>query len=133
MENCVFCGIVKENKPHHQIWYEDEYHIAFLNIMPCQKGHTLVIPKKHTDNIVDLSEDEYADLFRASYKTSKKLKAFFKSKRISVVVDGYSVGHVHVHLIPTNKEGELGDFPKYELAEGELAQIGQELKDFKGV
>jgi histidine triad (HIT) family protein len=130
MENCVFCGIVKENKPHHEIWYEDENHIAFLDIYPCQKGHTLVIPKKHTDSIVDLSEDEYADLFRSAYRVSKKLKAFSQSKRMSVVVDGYSVGHVHVHLIPTNKEGDLGDFPRYTLTEGELSDIGDRLKAY---
>jgi histidine triad (HIT) family protein len=133
MENCVFCGIVKNNTPHHEIWHEDENHIAFLDIYPCQKGHTLVIPKKHSDGILDLSEDEYVDLFKTVHKVSKKLKTFSQCKKISVVVDGYSVAHTHVHLIPTNKEGDLGDFPRYTLAEGELPKIGQELKDFKEV
>jgi histidine triad (HIT) family protein len=133
MEDCVFCGIVKENIPRHEIWYEDENHIAFLDIYPCQKGHTLVIPKKHTDNIIDLSEDEYTDLFKAVHRVSERLKSSFNSTKVSIVVDGYSINHVHVHLIPTNKEGDLGDFPRYTLADGELAKTGQELNDFKEV
>jgi diadenosine tetraphosphate (Ap4A) HIT family hydrolase len=46
MQNCVFCSVVKNNTPHHEIWYEDENHIAFLDYKPTGRAHTLVIPKK---------------------------------------------------------------------------------------
>ena len=128
MSDCVFCSIVKENTPNHEIWYTDENHIAFLNITPAHKGHTLVIPKKHTDNILDLSEEEYIDLFASVKKVSEKLQKYSQAERIGVVVDGFSVAHVHVHLIPVNKKGELAQFPEYPLAEGELGKIGEELK-----
>ena len=81
----------------------------------------------------DLSEDEYTDLFKAVHRVSERLKSSFNSTKVSIVVDGYSINHVHVHLIPTNKEGDLGDFPRYTLADGELAKTGQELNDFKEV
>ena len=129
MESCVFCSIVKNNTPHHEIWYEDENYICFLVAFPRMKGHSLVIPKKHTDNLMDLSEDEYAELFKAAYKPSKILKEFVGATRISTVVDGYSVGHVHVHLIPTFKSGDMPDMAKYVLKEGELTEIGNELRN----
>lgn len=128
MESCVFCSIVKNNTPHHEIWYEDENHIAFLNKFPRKRAHSLVIPKKHTDNITDLSENEYVELFRSVYKSSKILKKYTNATRISIQVDGYSVGHVHVHLLATFKSGDMPDMPMYELKDGEMSQIGDELR-----
>lgn len=129
MEGCVFCSIVKNNTPHHEIWYEDENHIAFLDVKPRQKGHTLVIPKKHTDDIMDLSEENYPELFKAVHIVSKKLKIQANAKRIALIVDGYSVGHVHVHLIPTQKGEDLWEARNKNPDKGELKRIGEELRN----
>jgi histidine triad (HIT) family protein len=130
METCVFCSIVKENKPHHEIWYEDENHIAFLDVEPRQKGHTLVIPKKHTDNILDMTSDDYTELFRTCHLVSNKLKNWAKCNRIAIVVDGYSVGHVHVHLIPTNKGEDLWEARNTNASASELREIADLIKSF---
>jgi histidine triad (HIT) family protein len=129
MNDCVFCGIVKNNTPHHEIWYEGENHIGFLDIFPTGLDHTLVVPKKHTDNILDLSSDEYVDLFKSVQIVSKKLQEYSKASRITIVVDGWSVSHVHVHLIPTFGPGGLGESPKYILEENELVKRGGELRN----
>ena len=99
MENCIFCKIGKKEIPAKVI-YEDKDHIAFLDIRPYTRGHTLVIPKKHYINFLDLPKSEVTELFGLAQEIAKKLKSAFRAQLIFLSVMGEEVPHTHVHLIP---------------------------------
>ncbi len=103
MDGCIFCKLAKEESKL-KVW-EDEKHLAFLDINPIEPGHTLVIPKKHTPYIFDLNDKEYSDLMLASKRVAELLKQKLHPKRIGILVEGFGVDHVHVHLVPINKGG----------------------------
>ena len=86
---------------------EDEHHLAFVDVMPIAKGHTLVIPKKEVDLIFDLDEEEYKNLWAFAQKVAKKLKAAVPCVRVGVAVVGLEVPHAHIHLVPMNEIKDL--------------------------
>lgn len=106
MENCVFCKMVRGEIIPNIVW-EDDSHIAFLDQSPIRSGHTLVIPKKHTDYLFDIEDKEYLDLMLASKKVSKLLKTKLNPVRVGVLVEGFGVAHAHVHLIPIDNGGQI--------------------------
>jgi histidine triad (HIT) family protein len=106
MENCIFCKIIKGEIPCVKIW-EDEKHLAFLDLGQISPGHTLVIPKKHTDYIFDLEDDEYCELLLKGKEIAKKLKLKLNPKRVGLAVEGFGVPHVHLHMVPLNNGNEL--------------------------
>ena len=99
----VFTKIINREIPGY-IFYEDEKFIAILDINPIRDGHVLVIPKKEIDYIFDLDDQEYLELMSVSKKMAhlleEKLKDKVNYKRIAMLLDGSTVPHVHVHLIP---------------------------------
>ena len=95
----VFTKIVSGDLPAYKV-AEDEKHLAFLDINPNAKGHTLCIPKKETDKLFDLSQEEYIALMHFSRKVALGLEKAVPCKRIGMTVIGLEVPHVHVHLIP---------------------------------
>lgn len=102
----IFTRIIKGEIPCYKI-YEDDKTIAFLDINPETKGHTLVIPKKEVDKIYDLEDEDY----RALMQTVKKLSAHLESKlgsRTLWKVIGTDVPHAHVHLLPFDETWEHG-------------------------
>lgn len=103
----IFTQIVQGEIPCHKV-YEDEKHLACLDINPIQRGHTLVIPKREVDYIFDLEPEEYDELWRVVRKVSEALKDETGCKRVVLTVVGYEVPHVHVHLVPTFS---LDDYP----------------------
>jgi histidine triad (HIT) family protein len=105
MENCIFCKLAKEGSIH-KIW-EDDKNMAFLDTNPIRPGHTLVIPKKHVGYIFDMDDKEYTDLMLASKKVAEILKKKLNPKRVGVLVEGFGVDHVHVHLVPIDNGGEV--------------------------
>ncbi|MFT7669081.1 MAG: histidine triad (HIT) family protein [Planctomycetota bacterium] len=115
----IFSKIVAGELPCHRIW-EDEKHLAFLDIRPTQKGHTLVIPKREVAYLFDLEPDEHADLWRAVQTVSKQLKERLGCERVVVLVIGWEVPHVHVHLIPTNAMHQVSMPPPCEVSEEEM-------------
>ena len=103
----VFELIVKGDIPCHKVW-EDEDHLAFLDINPRVEGHTLVIPKKPYDEVFAMPEEEYDALWKAARLVAHHLERRTRCRRVVVVILGYEVSHVHIHLMPTNR---LEDFP----------------------
>jgi len=103
----LFTLIVNGEVPCHKVW-EDEDHLAFLDLRPISAGHTLVIPKKETDYLFDLSEEETAALWLAARKVAIHLKATTGCARVCVGVWGFEVPHAHIHLVPCDS---MGDFP----------------------
>lgn len=107
MENCVFCSIAKNNTPKHHIIAEDDLHIAFLDICPNKPGHTLVVPKEHSETWLEMSPKAFSDLSLFAKALADKLKLTFKTDLIVNVLEGKSIPHTHVHLIPLNHNQDL--------------------------
>lgn len=98
----IFTKIVAGEIPCYKV-AEDEHHLAFLDINPNTTGHTLCIPKKETDCLMDLEEQAYNDLMNFSRKVALALREVVPCKRIGLSVIGLEVPHAHVHLIPLNE------------------------------
>ncbi|WP_301107355.1 HIT family protein [Sporosarcina sp.] len=104
MASCIFCKIVEGSIPGEKV-YEDEHVIAFMDIMPVTKGHVLLIPKKHCENLYDMTEEEAANLFKAAPKIATALKEEFQPAGMNLLQNngsfaGQTVYHFHMHLIP---------------------------------
>ena len=101
---CIFCEIAKGNIPSYTI-YEDDYVRAFLDLSQATKGHTLVVPKKHVENIFDMDEETMTHISNAIVKVSKILKNKLNIEALNIVnnsgaLAGQTVMHAHFHLIP---------------------------------
>lgn len=100
MEDCIFCKIVKGKIPSVKIW-EDEKHIAILDVNPNTEGMTLLIPKKHFDSdATDMPEKDYTDLMITAKKLAKILEQKLNVKRVAIVMEGLGINHVHIKLYP---------------------------------
>jgi len=107
-EPCAFCNIAKKEAPA-SIVYEDEKVIAFMSIRPINIGHTLVVPKKHYENIYAIPEDEVAHLYTVVKKIAHAVQKAVNAEGIRIVQNngeaaGQVVFHMHVHIIPMNKD-----------------------------
>jgi histidine triad (HIT) family protein len=122
----LFLKIVSGEIPSYKV-AEDENFLAFLDINPNAKGHTLCIPKKETDKLFDLSEQEYLDLMRFSRKVAKAIENVVACKRIGLSVIGLEVPHVHVHLIPLNDMQDAQFIQKTKLEPVEFEQLAAQL------
>ena len=91
---------------------EDDRFYAFLDINPVVKGHTLVVPRKETDYIFDMEDDERASFEVFAKKGAKAIRAAFPCKKVAQVVLGLEVNHAHIHLFPINNEADV-DFKKH--------------------
>ncbi len=130
---CLFCKIIKNEAPSYKVW-EDENFLAFLDIKPIKHGHILLIPKIHLEDVFEVDDKSYTDIFIIAKKLIPYLKEATSVKRIGMVVAGFGVPHVHIHLVPINSGEELNP----ELAKGmsaiELENMQVLIKDvFKDV
>ncbi len=110
MNNCIFCRIANGEIPCAKI-YEDEYVVAFLDLGQITYGHTLVIPKKHVRNILELDSDTATQVFRVVNNLSKKIVKKLNAKGCNILsnaeeIAGQSVFHFHVHIIPRYDEND---------------------------
>lgn len=99
MDDCVFCKIVAEIKEEDVIW-EDENHVALLDINPCARGHVMVIPKEHSRWVWDIEDDKYSDYMLAVKKVAGILRNAFGTDCVQSAIVGMDVSHAHVHLLP---------------------------------
>ena len=98
--NCIFCKIANGEIPSVKVW-EDEKHLAILDINPNTEGMTLVMTKKHFDSdATDMPERDYTELMLAVKKIAKLLEKGLNVKRVAIVMEGMGVNHVHVKLYP---------------------------------
>ena len=123
----IFTKIVAGEIPCHRV-YEDADHLAFLDINPNAKGHTLCIPKKETDRLFDLPPDEYAALLSFSRKVALGLRKVVPCKRVGVTVIGLEVPHVHVHLIPLQQMADATFGKKEQLSAETMQQLAQTIQ-----
>jgi histidine triad (HIT) family protein len=111
----IFTKIIQGDIPCYKV-AESEEAIAFLDIRPLSKGHTLVVPKTEVDKLFDLPEDEFRDLWAFAHKVAKGIEAAIPCNRVGVAVLGFEVPHAHIHLVPLRTEGDLNfALPKLQL------------------
>jgi len=127
--DCVFCKIVSGDIPSYKVW-EDDKALAFLNIMPHKKGHLLLIPKKHEDYFFDLDDETISDLTVKAKPLAKVLKEIYmpKTGKVSMVLMGTGVAHVHLHLFPLDEETDINLDKAYKATSEELTESMEKIK-----
>ncbi len=111
---CIFCSIVEGNIPSRKV-YEDEDVLAILDISQTTEGHTLVMPKKHYDNFLEMPEAEFARLMTVTQKLACKITEKMNASGCNILINtnavaGQSVMHAHVHIIPRYNENDTVSF-----------------------
>jgi histidine triad (HIT) family protein len=125
----IFTRIVKGEIPAYKV-AEDENFLAFLDISPVAKGHTLVIPKKEVDYLFDLDDKLFAGLQLFAKKVAVGLKNAVPCLKVGVLVLGLEVPHAHIHLIPMQNEGDVLNFSKkLKMGKEEFEALRQEIAE----
>lgn len=124
----IFTKIINGEIPCHKV-AENENFIAFLDINPNAKGHTLCVPKKEINKIFDMEEKHYLDLMKFANKVAKGLEKTVKCERIGMAVIGLEVPHVHVHLIPINAMRDMTFQHKVSMESSEFATLAKEIAE----
>lgn len=125
----IFTRIVNGEIPCHKI-FEDDYHLAFLDIQPLVMGHVLCIPKREVDSIFDLSPEETARLWQFTQPVAKAIQSVITCKRIGIAVIGLEVPHAHIHLVPLQTVEDI-NFTKAKLnpSTQELAEVAEKIRN----
>lgn len=123
----IFTRIINGEIPCYKI-AEDKNYFAFLDINPNSKGHTLCVPKKEVDKIMDLDQETYMGLMAFSRKVGKAIEAAVDCKRVGLTVIGLEVPHVHVHLIPLQGMKDATFQNKVVLTQEEFEAIAQSIR-----
>ena len=123
MSDSIFTKIIKGEIPCYKI-AEDDRFIAFLDVSPIKKGHTLVVPKAQIDYLFDLDDSLLSDLMIFAKKVAQKMERAISCERIGIAVIGLEVPHAHIHLVPLDTVGDI-DFsqPKLQLSAKEMTEI----------
>ena len=123
----IFTRIVQGEIPSYKV-AETEDFLAFLDVNPNAKGHTLCIPKKEVDKIFDLDENTYSGLMQFSRQVALAIEKAIDCKRVGVSVIGLEVPHVHVHLIPLNSMEDARFIHKAQLTPEEFQDIAKKIQ-----
>ncbi len=122
----IFTKIINGEIPAYKVAENDKF-LAFLDIRPNAKGHTLCIPKEEVNKLFDLDEDTYMELMAFSRKVAKGLEKAVSCKRVGMAVVGLEVPHVHVHLIPLNAMSDMNFGKSLSFSEDEFEQIAKDI------
>ena len=130
--DCIFCKIAAGEVPSFKV-YEDDKTLAFLDIAPVNKGHTLIIPKKHFENMEDISEEELAHLMIAVKKVGAAIKSTLGVAGYNIIenndpVAGQIIPHIHFHIVPRTDGDSLKLWPQGKYLEGEAEEIYEKIK-----
>lgn len=123
----LFTKIINGEIPAYKVAENDEF-LAFLDIRPNVKGHTLCIPKKEVNKIFELDERTYTGLMAFARKVAIGLEKAISCKRVGMAVVGLEVPHVHVHLIPLNSMADMNFAQVQDFSEEEFKQIASEIR-----
>jgi histidine triad (HIT) family protein len=134
MDDCIFCKIVKGDIPSYKV-YEDEKVYAFLDIKPLSKGHILILPKEHYENVFDTPKELYGYMFEVAKKIAEHIKEKYNPKGIFInqnngQMAGQSIMHVHLHVKPIYDESQKHseETKRMELSKEEMKNIHEDLK-----
>lgn len=120
----IFTKIITGEIPSYKVAENADF-IAFLDINPNAKGHTLVVPKKEENKIFDLSKEAYTSLMEFSYQVAKAIEKTLPCKRVGMSVIGLEVPHVHVHLVPLNSMADIQFVQKVSLSKEEFIDLAE--------
>ena len=131
MNDCLFCKIVSKEIPCEKI-YEDKDFLAFLDINPVNQGHTLVIPKKHSRTILEMSDKDTKEIMIVVRKIANKIKKSLKTDGINIMINsesaaGQIIFHTHIHIIPRFLGDGLKHWPGQEYKPGEAQSIAKKI------
>jgi histidine triad (HIT) family protein len=134
MEECLFCKIVKGELPSSKI-YEDEDTLAFLDLFPVNKGHSLVISKEHYENIFDVPEESLSKISSVMKNVADAVKKGVNADGISITQSngkpaGQVIFHIHFHIIPRFKEDGLKLWPQGKYKENEMEEYKEIISKF---
>ena len=126
MDDCIFCKIVQGKIPSSKL-YENEHILSFLDIGPVNKGHALVIPKKHFVDLTEIPEKELKELIKAVQKIAIAIKKATNADGFNINMSnkpaaGQVVMHAHLHVIPRYKDDGLKLWPQGKYNEGEMEE-----------
>ncbi len=122
----IFTKIVNREIPCYKV-AEDDNFLAFLDVNPNAKGHTLCIPKQEIDKFFDIEDDLYLGLMAFSKKVAIALEKTVPCLRVGMAVIGLEVPHAHVHLIPLNEMGEMTFKQKVSLTKEEFEALAKSI------
>ena len=126
----IFTKIINGEIPAYKIAETEDY-LAFLDVFPLVKGHTLVIPKKEVDKIFEMDKQLYLGLMDFAYEIAQAVEKAIPCVRVGVAVIGFEVPHTHVHLVPLNTMQDINfTNPKLKLEEQEMIEIAEKIKSF---
>jgi histidine triad (HIT) family protein len=123
----LFTKIVNGEIPSYKVAEDDNY-LAFLDVNPNAKGHTLCIPKQEIDKIFDMDDELYLGLMKFSKKVAIALEKTVPCKRVGMAVVGLEVPHAHVHLIPLNHMDEMRFHDKVSLSKEEFEDLAKSIQ-----
>ncbi len=131
--DCIFCKIVKGKLPCFKV-YEDKSFLAFLNVNPVNKGHVLIIPKKHYETILDMPNDALSQIILIVKKITKAILRIFNIDSCNIDINlgkeaGQIVPHVHIHIIPRFSSDEFKEWPTKQIPEEEMQEIANKIKN----
>ncbi|MFZ2338723.1 MAG: HIT family protein [Bacteroidales bacterium] len=125
----IFTKIIRGEIPCYKVAESDKY-FAFLDINPLMAGHTLVVPKKETDYIFDLTDDDFSGLMLFAKKVALGIEKAVPCARIGVAVVGLEVPHAHIHLVPINTISDLNfRNPKLKMTPEEFEKIALRISE----
>lgn len=124
----IFSKIISGEIPAHKV-AETENCLAFLDINPLVRGHTLVVPKKEIDYIFDVEDSLLAEMTLFSKQVAHAIGSTIKCKRVGMAVIGLEVPHAHIHLVPLNSMGDINfSNPKIKLSADEMMQTAEQIR-----
>lgn len=130
MEDCIFCKIIEGKIPSEKV-YEDSNTFAFLDINPNAKGHTLVVPKKHSENIEKADDESLVNLIKTVKKIVKALKKEYKGVTLRLnegKTSGQIVDHIHFHIIPRSEKDNFPHWPHLKYKENETKEYAEKIR-----
>lgn len=126
----IFTKIINGEIPAYKIAETEDY-LAFLDVFPLVKGHTLVIPKKEVDKIFEMDKSLYQGLMDFAYDVAQAVEKAIPCVRVGIAVIGLEVPHTHVHLVPLNTMQDINfTNPKLKLENEEMIEISERVKSF---
>ncbi len=131
-DDCLFCRIIKKEIPSF-IVYEDADVMAFLDINPVNPGHTLILPKKHVDNLLGMDNQAVNVVFQAVRDVSQAVMKSMNAQGFNIEINNYRVAgqlidHAHIHIVPRFEGDGLQHWPGKKMPEGQMQQIAGKIR-----
>lgn len=129
MDQCIFCKIAKGEIPNYTV-YEDDYVLAFLDIHPCAKGHTIVISKLHVASVKEMNAEEWGNVLEGVRRAANRVDDVLKPDGTNIGINdrpaaGQSVSHLHWHIIPRWTGDGGGSMHSIVRTEGDVTEIAK--------